>query len=354
MREHEQEPRREPTVSVIVNNYNYARFLGEAIDSALAQTHPYTEVVVVDDGSTDDSREIIAGYEGRIVPVLKENGGQASAFNAGFAASSGDIVIFLDADDYLFPDAVERVAAAWEPGVACVQYRLEMVDAHGIGIGFYPPRESVMETGEVWRILLEKGYYNSVPTSGLSFDRKVLEQVFPMPDTGLPTAADSYLITAVPFHGRVKSLERPLGAYRIHGGNWRAHKGVPSAKKLRSRVQTDLFKQEVIARKAAEMGREVPCDLGMRSYGNLQDRIVLLRLAPEEHLMPSDRRSILVYHGLRAVCRYSKLPWRRKLRLSAWFVWAGLLPLPVAKLAFDWKFNPRSRPAFVNLLHRSA
>src|SRR5215217_1250210 len=96
-------PTHEPFVSVVVNNYNYGRFLGEAIDSALAQTYPRTEVVVVDDGSTDDSCSVIAGYDGRVVPVLKENGGQASAFNAGFAASRGDIVIFLDADDYLFP-----------------------------------------------------------------------------------------------------------------------------------------------------------------------------------------------------------------------------------------------------------
>jgi cellulose synthase/poly-beta-1,6-N-acetylglucosamine synthase-like glycosyltransferase len=63
-------------VSVIINKYNYARFLRDAIESALRQTHPSTEVVVVDDGSTDHSREIIAEYAGRVTPVLKENGGR--------------------------------------------------------------------------------------------------------------------------------------------------------------------------------------------------------------------------------------------------------------------------------------
>jgi len=79
----------QPLVSIIINNYNYARFLRDAIDSALNQTYDRTETIVVDDGSTDNSREIIAGYGDRIIPVLKENGGQNSAFDAGFAASAG-------------------------------------------------------------------------------------------------------------------------------------------------------------------------------------------------------------------------------------------------------------------------
>ena len=82
-------------VSVIVNNYNYGSYLSEAIDSALNQTYPNVEVIVVDDGSTDNSREIIAGYGNRIVSILKENGGQGTCFNAGFERSSGDVVVFL-------------------------------------------------------------------------------------------------------------------------------------------------------------------------------------------------------------------------------------------------------------------
>ena len=78
-----------PLVSIIVNNYNYERFVAQAIESALQQTYSPVEVIVVDDGSVDHSREIIQGYGGRIQPVLKENGGQASALNAGFAASRG-------------------------------------------------------------------------------------------------------------------------------------------------------------------------------------------------------------------------------------------------------------------------
>src|SRR5215208_719446 len=87
-----------PLVSVLISNYNYEGFLREAVNSALNQTYPNVEVVVVDDGSTDNSREVIASYRERVVPVLKENGGQASACNAGFQVSRGEIAIFLDAD----------------------------------------------------------------------------------------------------------------------------------------------------------------------------------------------------------------------------------------------------------------
>ncbi|HMX28215.1 MAG TPA: glycosyltransferase family A protein, partial [Blastocatellia bacterium] len=105
--------------SIIVSSYNYGRFLNEAIDSALGQTYANTEVIVVDDGSTDDSRQIIAAYDDRILPVLKDNGGQASAFNAGFAASRGQVVFFLDSDDVLLPTAVENAVAFFDDsGVA--------------------------------------------------------------------------------------------------------------------------------------------------------------------------------------------------------------------------------------------
>lgn len=95
----------ESPASIVITNFNYGRFLADAIDSALAQDHP-VEVVVVDDGSTDNSREVLARYHGRVTPVLKKNEGMASALNAGFQASCGDPVIFLDADDVLLGSAL--------------------------------------------------------------------------------------------------------------------------------------------------------------------------------------------------------------------------------------------------------
>src|SRR5207302_563085 len=120
----------------------------------LAQTHPCRQVIVVDDGSTDNSRAVIAEYGNRVVPVLKENGGQASAFNAGFERSVADVVIFLDADDVLLPSTTERVAATLiaSPEVAKLQYRLEVIDVDGTWTGtLKPPAHLPLPSGDVRR-----------------------------------------------------------------------------------------------------------------------------------------------------------------------------------------------------------
>jgi glycosyltransferase involved in cell wall biosynthesis len=83
-------------LSVVIPNYNYERFVGAAIRSALAVDWPDLEVIVVDDGSTDDSRSVIAGFEGRVTAIFQQHSGPRMACNAGFAASSGDVVTFLD------------------------------------------------------------------------------------------------------------------------------------------------------------------------------------------------------------------------------------------------------------------
>ena len=85
-------------IAIVICNYNYERFIAAAIDSALAQDYPGTRVIVIDDGSTDRSREIIQSYGSRIEPVFKENGGQVSAYNLGVEILDTEFAIFLDSD----------------------------------------------------------------------------------------------------------------------------------------------------------------------------------------------------------------------------------------------------------------
>jgi glycosyltransferase involved in cell wall biosynthesis len=336
-----------PLVSIIINNHNYGRFLNEAISSALNQTYPHVEVVVVDDGSTDDSRQVIANYEDRIISVLKENGGMSSACNAGFAASRGEIVIFLDADDYLFPCTAERVVAVWEPGVVKVQYRLQEVDALSRLLGdHYPPRHKSLDRGMVWPLLLEKGHYVTPVTSGNAFCREMLNRVLPVPEAEFRNSADSYLVNVVPFYGRVGSIEECLGAYRIHGSNEWSLTAL-SGERFHHYVRIDLQIHALITRKADELGYRVPRDLHLRDHPSLSTRIVSLRLDPQKHPIPSDHSLRLVYWGLRSIWQYSEYNWKQRLLLSLWFVWVGLLPLPLARPAIALMFLPRSRPRTV-------
>src|SRR3546814_4096886 len=118
-----------PRASIIIANYNYARFLRRCIDSALEQDHPEVEVVVVDDDSSDGSAAVIRSYGSRIVPCLKAPiGGHAAAFQEGFAASRGDIVFFLDAADFLYPQPVSTVLVDWCERTAQAPFRLPLVD----------------------------------------------------------------------------------------------------------------------------------------------------------------------------------------------------------------------------------
>jgi glycosyltransferase involved in cell wall biosynthesis len=201
--------------SVLINNFNYARYLGQAIDSALTQDFPDFEIVVVDDGSTDNSREVIASYGDRIVPVLKSNGGQASSFNAGFAASSGDIVFLLDADDAFLPGKLARVAAIYAAqGVDWCFDRVTTAE------GSAPPAE-LRTTPFDKRDRLRQGKFPSlpVPTSGLSFRRDALAKILPMPVASDVVLSDNYLKFAAAYLGRGVVVDTPLTFQRLHAAN---------------------------------------------------------------------------------------------------------------------------------------
>ena len=209
-----------PLVSAIIDNYNYARFLPDAIDSALNQTYPNLEVIVVDDGSTDESPAIIRGYGARITPILKENGGQASAFNAGFAASRGELVAFLDADDVWEPDRIADLVTIAEahPDANLIYNQLQNIDAEGRPFGSPWPRNPT--SGSIERRTLQSGgYWLYPPTSGLCFRRRLLERIMDVPAYKDGHLADSYLADIAPFTGPVVGIRKPLTRYRHHGSN---------------------------------------------------------------------------------------------------------------------------------------
>ena len=179
--------------SVLVSSYNYARFLKTAIDSALAQTYPEVEVIVVDDGSTDDSPRIIARYGSRLVSLFKPNGGQASALNAAVRASSGDVIVFLDSDDALYPHAIDRaVSALRAPGASKVHWNLNVCDPDGT---IHPERvRSELSEGDLRDVVLRRGAdgYTWPPTSGNAWTRAFVKEAFPIPEREFTTCPDFF------------------------------------------------------------------------------------------------------------------------------------------------------------------
>ncbi len=212
-----------PLMSILINNYNYGRFLREAIDSALNQTYSNVEVIVVDDGSTDDSREVMESYNSRVTVVYKANGGQASAFNAGFPHSHGDLFCFLDSDDYLFPHAVDEIVRLYtEDHPVKIQWQLNIVDKNSKKTNQLMPSELPPE-GDLSKQIIKNGpFYDwrrTPPSSGNAYDRKFLENVLPMPERAFRNGADVYLTVLSPIYGQIKTAKAPLGCYRSHGAN---------------------------------------------------------------------------------------------------------------------------------------
>lgn len=205
-------------VSIIIDSYNYEFFVGAAIESALAQDHPSVQVIVIDDGSTDGSREIIESFGNRIEAVFQPNQGQVAACRNALPLAIHDIVIFLDSDDLLEPDAARTVANAWREGVAKVQYCLRIIDDDGVADGNIFPKFTARMTPETVRAeMIRTGSYPDSPTSGNAYDRHFLEIALPL----LPTrnGFDGELNGIAPLYGDVISLNLPLGSYRIHGSN---------------------------------------------------------------------------------------------------------------------------------------
>lgn len=227
-----------PLASIIITNYNYGKFLQEAIDSALNQTYLNTEVIVVDDGSTDNSRDIIQSYGERIIPILKQNGGQASAFNTGFALSRGDIICFLDSDDIFMTEKVAEIVEIFttHSDIGWCYHILQIVDhknktlAESKNLWLPCGSHKLLTHGiDDWssecdlRAQIEKGTVNNLlccpPTSGLCFRRSLLQQILPMPESDNVSISDNYIkFTAVGLSKGFTSSSK-LAAQRIHDDN---------------------------------------------------------------------------------------------------------------------------------------
>lgn len=214
-----------PSISILINNFNYGRYLREAVDSCLAQDYPDFEVVVVDDRSTDDSPEILESYGDaiRYVP-LQRNGGQAHAVNHGFAACRGELIAMLDADDAFLPGKllaladVERTA----PEAMMLCDRVQQIRMEGTP--WSRPIPQRLLSGDVRAEAARRGgLWECPPMSGLTFRRGFLERVLPEPPLPHRVSFDHYLANLAAMTAPIAALDQPYTLRRLHGRNKYKH-----------------------------------------------------------------------------------------------------------------------------------
>jgi glycosyltransferase involved in cell wall biosynthesis len=210
-------------VSVLIDTYNHEQFIERAITSVLEQDMPMDaiEILVVDDGSTDCTPEIVRRFEPRVRLLRKSNGGQASAFNLGFAHASGQIIAMLDGDDWWEKPKLRLVLEAFRenPGIGAIGNALNEVAADGKHLRAISPdlphpfSFRTLQEGIQFRSLM-----TYMGTSRLALRRSVLERVLPVPED-LVIEADEYLATlSVAISGGLV-LGQPLTNYRYHPGS---------------------------------------------------------------------------------------------------------------------------------------
>lgn len=314
------------TFSIIINNYNYGLYVGDAIRTALNQDcgHP-VDIIVVDDGSSDGSEEVIQSFGERIKPVFKANGGQASALNAGFRKSKGKWVLFLDADDMLLPNTVHRLSRALRDSIARLHFLLDAVDSSGRRLG-------KLIGGAVLPDATEGPFGVASPTSGNLFSAEVLEKVMPIPEKPWRICADVYLAAVSSLFGEVLFLPERLALYRVHGRN-NVQGKAPDLASVRAKLSRDLSLHESLRCLAPEKIGGVNQWLG-RFPQHWVRRLTSLREGPSDHPW-DDKLPDLMGKAVSATWRHPYWNFRRKLLYSGWVLAYALSSEKIARKLKD-------------------
>jgi hypothetical protein len=344
------------SVDIVVTNHDYARFLPAAIESACSQTHPDVHVVVVDDGSSDGSREVLRSFEDRVEVVLKEQGGQASALNAGLERCRGEVLLVLDADDVLRPRAAERVAAAFAAGaeLSKVQFPMAIVDAEGRPTGAVKPGGHLRApVGDQRRAELAFPLdLPWLPGGGTGFRMEAVRRILPIPAADYPrSGADWYLVHLTALLGEAALLDEVCAEYRVHGGN--------AYELARERIDLGHLREAVVFAGATTRSLEALADeLGLErprrilSFADLANRLVSLRLEPELHPVPDERRGALWADAVRAVHRRFDVSVAMKVALLAWFTLETVVPRGPARPLAELFLFPGRRAGVNRVLGR--
>ena len=209
--------------SIILTNYNYSKFLYEAIDSVINQTYQNFELIIVDDGSDDNSREIIFNfalkYKEKIKVIMKNNEGQAAAFNDAYKLSKGDIIVFLDADDYFYPNKLKVLKDYFENGHDYILNNFDILKECSNNQIVYYPAYYPYEGYNLFLIYYLQ-IYTGHTTSNIAISKKLAEKIFPIVfEKEYKICADDYIVYAASILTTPKYIQEKLSVYRLHGKN---------------------------------------------------------------------------------------------------------------------------------------
>jgi glycosyltransferase involved in cell wall biosynthesis len=283
------------TVAVVIPSYEHARFVGEAVESALSQTRPPDDVVVVDDGSTDGTLDVLAGFGKRIRVLRNARGGIGSTYNMGVAAVTSDLVAFLESDDAFEPTYLEEIEDFLESKREFVWVSTARLLVDGAG----------RPTGEISRRRLPgseftfEGFLSSElgASSTPVVRRDALLAVGPFATDSY--AADTDMALRFALVHRMGYLDRPLYRYRRHGGNASAsllesvRLNVPILERLLAAGNPRLEGREAPVRRALAKMLGMQAALAMEQGGAARaDVLPLLRRAAALHPSPKHLRRL--------------------------------------------------------------
>lgn len=221
-------------ISVLISCYNQASFLEDALQSVFSQTSilESVQVIVVDDGSTDNVSSIAAKYETSVQWISKENGGQASAWNAAWPLVNGEFVFFLDADDRWHSEKLQTCMTLFKENKSldAIYHYLDLIDSKGKKTGTYPNARLEKSKKEIYdqKKFSEGKLSYWAPSSGMGFRKTCLDQMMLIPED-YKICADGYLQILMPFKAReFQLIPRYLADQRIHSANsWTARVETP-------------------------------------------------------------------------------------------------------------------------------
>jgi glycosyltransferase involved in cell wall biosynthesis len=220
-------------VSIIMASYNHARYLPAAINSALSQTHPDIEIVIVDDCSKDNSRQVITQFQEQYPDKIKaifhktNSGGHGGSVKTAFEHSTGEIIAFLDSDDVWKPNKLQLVVEAFnDPTVTGVMHPLEAIDKDGNLTQKAASRP--LPTGNLAKVIMDTGgTWHYPPTSALAFRKSALEKILSIvlaidPPDWFMIWMDGCLLPCAAFMGQIHAINSVLGCYRLHDSNFQS------------------------------------------------------------------------------------------------------------------------------------